>query len=449
MAKQVIADKARYTAAVVLCRVIEEGAFSNIALNTVIEDQHLSRQDAAFMAYLVLGVLERKLYLDWVIGKRIKRWPGHPLVRQALRLGCYQVLFSDSVPDSAAANSAVELCKSAGAGGLSGLVNGVLRAVIREKDGIRAPGGPSAEETALRLSCQPWMVEMLSARYSADEIDDMLGFHAVPLTVYVNPGADIAAGEAVSRLIQDGWDVKPGKWAPEALRLYGSGNIAGHPLYRNGTISIISESAMLAVLALDAQPGERVLDACAAPGGKTCLLASSVGDAGTVDAWDIHPHRVELIRAQAKRLRIGNINAGVQDASLCMEDRIESYDRVLCDMPCTGWGVLGQKPELRFNADINDIGGLCAVQQDILECCSRYVRPGGVLAYVTCTVNKMENQDIVESFLEHHKEYAPDDLAGYLPQGLRPYIRQKGMIQLITGRDEVPGFFICRMVRGI
>lgn len=442
-----VVDKARYTAMTVLKQVIEDGAYSNIALKHTIGEKRLGPRDAAFATYLVMGVLERKLYLDAVIGKYMRRWPGHPLVRQALRLGCYQVLFSDAVPDSAAANSAVELCKAAGASGLTALVNGILRNIIRGKEEIRIPQGDSVDDMALRYSCRPWMVEMLQAQYGAGEIEDILGFHTIPTTVYVNPSKDLTREQVIERLSADGWDTQQGRWVPESVRVSGAGSIAGHPLYREGYISIVSESAMLAVKASGAQPGERVLDACAAPGGKTALLAQCVGESGTVGAWDIHPHRVKLIRAQMDRLGLRNIRPAVRDATEPAEEFMGAYDRVLCDMPCTGWGVLSQKPELRFNAGIGEIGELCAVQQAILECCSRYVKPGGVLVYVTCTVNRMENEDIIVTFLDNHQAYMPGDLSAFLPGELHAYIRDKGMIQLLPGRDSVPGFFICRMVR--
>ena len=173
-------DKARYTAAVVLGKVIDEGAYSNIALNQAIGEQRLGRRDAAFATHLTMGVLERKLYLDWVIGKYIKRWPGHALTCQVLRLGCYQALFSDTVPDSAAVNTSVQLCKDVGALGLAGLVNGILRNIVRNKAKIDIPGGSSAEDMALRYSVKPWMVEMLSAQYTEEEIEAILGFTRSP-----------------------------------------------------------------------------------------------------------------------------------------------------------------------------------------------------------------------------------------------------------------------------
>jgi len=447
MSRSTIHDKARYTAAEVLSKVIEEGAYSNIALNQVFREQRLGRQDAAFATHLAMGVLERRLYLDWVIEKYMKRWPGHALVRQILRLGCYQALFSDSVPDSAAVNTSVQLTKDVGAPGLSSLVNGTLRNIVRHRERVEIPQGGSTEDMALRYSVKSWMVEMLKAQYRDEEIDDILGFHPIPLTVTVNKEKETDRERIITRLREDGWDVGEGRWVPEAIQVKGAGSIAHQSLYKDGNISIVSESAMLAVGCVDAKPGERVLDACAAPGGKSALLAQKVGEEGLIDAWDIHPHRVDLIAAQAKRLGLANIRLSVQDATVPRQELFHNYDRVLCDMPCTGWGVLSQKPELRFNTDIRDVGSLNTLQRDILSRCCEYVKPGGVLVYVTCTVNKSENEDIIVSYLDNHKEYRLDDLSPFLPEGLHPHIQDKGMIQLTPGRDGVPGFFICRMVR--
>lgn len=203
---------------------------------------------------------------------------------------------------------------------------------------------------------------------------------------------------------------------------------------------------MLAALAMEVKPGMQVLDACAAPGGKSCLMSEIMRGAGRVYAWDLHAHRVELIRAAARRLGLENIRPQARDARVKNESLLGAMDAVLVDAPCSGLGVMGDKPDIRYRLKEADVAALLPVQRDLLETCSAYVRPGGRLVYATCTILPEENVEQVKSFLLRHPEFAPDGEMQHLPQSLKTQVRE-GMLQILPGQEELDGFFIARLVR--
>ena len=203
---------------------------------------------------------------------------------------------------------------------------------------------------------------------------------------------------------------------------------------------------MLAALAVGARPGMRILDACAAPGGKTCLMAERMGASGRVFAWDVHAHRVELIRAAARRLGLDNVRPSVRDARRTDPDMALSMDAVLVDAPCSGLGVMWDKPDIRFRATEESLSQVIPLQREILDACAEMVRPGGLLVYSTCTILPEENEAQARAFLERHPEFEPDGGAEWLPEALRGHFAD-GRIQLMPDRDGIEGFFIARMRR--
>lgn len=203
---------------------------------------------------------------------------------------------------------------------------------------------------------------------------------------------------------------------------------------------------MLAACAVEAKPGMQVLDACAAPGGKSCLIAEMMRGAGRVYAWDLHEHRVEMIRAAAKRLELDNVRPQVRDAGKKLENMLLAMDAVLVDAPCSGLGVMGDKPDIKYRLSEETIDALVPVQRQILDACAAYVRPGGLLVYSTCTILPEENEEQVKAFLARHPEFEPETDAGFLPEAMRAHFRD-GMIQILPCRDGAEGFFIARMRR--
>jgi len=206
------------------------------------------------------------------------------------------------------------------------------------------------------------------------------------------------------------------------------------------------ESSMLAAMAVKAKPGMQILDTCAAPGGKTCLMAEQMKGAGRVYAWDLHEHRVELIQAAARRLGLENIRTQARDAAKINENLVTSMDAVLIDAPCSGLGVMGDKPDIKYRLNMDTVGALLPIQESILNCCSKYVQPGGLLVYSTCTILPEENTLQIEKFLKNHPEFEADCDVSWLPETLRERC-ENGMLQLLPGRDGVEGFFIARLRR--
>ena len=231
-----------------------------------------------------------------------------------------------------------------------------------------------------------------------------------------------------------------------AYRVTQPGEMTARPEYRQGLFSIQSESSMLAARALCARPGQSLLDACAAPGGKTAVLAEAMHGTGRVYAWDLHEHRVALIRAAAQRLGLDNVRPMQRDASMLREDLIQTMDGVLLDAPCSGTGVMLSKPDIKYRQSAESVEALTQTQGRLLDTCSQYVRPGGLLVYSTCSILPEENAERVRAFLESHPAFRPAPLGELLPERLRP-LEQDGMVQLLAHRDGMDGFFIARMRR--
>ena len=249
----------------------------------------------------------------------------------------------------------------------------------------------------------------------------------------------------------EGWLERAGyRWrrgaVDEAYVIEEAGNLAASEGYRRGLFSIQGESAMLAARAVGAKPGMQILDACAAPGGKTCLMAEAMHGSGRVYAWDVHPHRVELIRAAARRLELDNVRPSEHDARKPLESLNLAMDAVLVDAPCSGLGVIADKPDIKYRQSAESLAALPAVQREILDACAKAVRVGGLLVYATCTVLPAENGEQVAAFLDRHPEFERDGDASWLPEALRGQWRD-GMIQILPHRDGLEGFFIARLRR--
>ena len=234
--------------------------------------------------------------------------------------------------------------------------------------------------------------------------------------------------------------------AEDAYIVSDAGNLAAHEGYRQGLFSIQGESAMLAALAVGARPGMQILDACAAPGGKTCLMAERMGTSGRVYAWDVHPHRVELIRAAARRLGLENVRPGERDARRMAPDMRLTMDAALVDAPCSGLGVIAEKPDIKYRQTEEGLNALPLLQARILEACAGAVKVGGLLVYATCTILPDENEKVVRAFLGAHPEFEPETSDGWLPEKLRPCY-SGGMLQVLPHRDGLDGFFIARLRR--
>ena len=423
-----MADKAREAALAALGRCRRDGAYSAAAIDGAVKKYALESRDAAFLTRLVLGVEENAALCDYYIGLYSTEPTARlePKVLDILRLGVCQLLFLDKVPPSAAVNTGVELCRAAGVGRASGLVNAVLRRVAENRGRLPdVPGRGTAQYLAVKYSHPLWLAEKLTADhgYAFTEAFFAADNRPSPLDVQVNTLKTTATALA-ARFAEAGVTCAPHPLLPDCLRLAASGAVTALPGFDEGLFYVQSAAARWCVSAAELRPGMTVLDACAAPGGKSFAAAMDMKDRGVVVARDIKEKKIRLIESGAARLGISIIRAAAMDAR---EKTAEVYDAVLADVPCSGLGVIGGKPEIRNRAP-EDIAGLPAIQLEILRALADKVRCGGVLLYSTCTVLKEENEDVIAAFLAERPDYQAELTRGFWPQ-----------------TDETDGFFVCRL----
>lgn len=440
---------ARDVALKALGDVVGNGAYAAQALDRALSESKLSDEDRRLAASLFYFAIENRLQIEWALGKLLQTRP-EPMVADILHIAAAQILFMDRIPDHAAVDEAVKQTRAAGRDGLSGMVNGVLRGLIRLRDeeGLALPGRDEQPEEylSLKYSLALPAVKRLIAAYGVDEAERIAAFAPAERTQTVRPNAErLTDAQFEAMLDKEGLAWKHGT-AAHAYVLSGAGDLSRLDGYRAGLFSIQGESSMLAAQAVEARPGMQLLDACAAPGGKTCLMAEQMGTSGRVYAWDVYPHRVELIRAAARRLSLENVRPAVHDARKGQPSLELAMDAVLVDAPCSGLGVIQDKPDIKYRLKEEDFESILPLQREILENCSHFVRVGGRLVYSTCTILPEENEAQVNAFLSRHPEFEPDTDDSWLPEALRGKSAD-GMLTILPHRDGMAGFFIARMRR--
>ena len=442
-------DSPRAVALRALQDVVRADAYAAQALDRQLSAARLMPEDKRLASSMFYFAVENRLYIETMLSSFMDAKP-EPVVNDILHIAAAQILFMDRIPDHAAVDEAVKQVRAAGREGLTGLVNAVLRSLIRARDAgeLKLPdrGAEPVRWLSVKHSVAPVIAERLIAAYGLDTAAEIVACQEQGRSQTVRYNRMRTDAAAFERWL----DEQKLQWkrgmVEDAYIVTGAGNLADTDGYRRGLFSIQGESAMLAALAVQAKPGMQVLDACAAPGGKTCLMAERMGGAGRVYAWDVHEHRVQLIRAAARRLGLDNVRATVYDARQPMEGLRLSMDAVLVDAPCSGLGVIADKPDIKYRASAQALDALPGIQLQILEAASQAVKPGGRLVYATCTVLPNENEAVVRAFLAKHPEFQPDSGAEWLPEALRPKL-VGGMIQLLPNHDGLEGFFIARMRR--
>lgn len=425
---------ARYTAVKLLMRTFRDGGYSHLLLDKELAASDLSKDDKRLCALLYYGVTERLLTLEHVV----QTYSGKPLaklddeVRCILCLGIYQLKYCDTIPARAAVNETVKLCSMLRKRSAAGFVNAVLRHFQRDGLEIRYPDTPDDDAVQqIRWSAPAALIAKVRAEqgtvFAEQFFEDSL--RTPPVTIRLNTcravPADIAALHPVeSTRLADAYFTD-------------AGNVAGRPEFRNGLYHVQDLSSQLCCAVLAPQPGETVLDVCAAPGGKSFTIAERMQNRGTVYAFDLHTHRVKLIRDGAERLGLTCIQTAVQDAAVHRPD-MPAADRILCDVPCSGLGVIRRKPEIKYKP-LDSFADLPALQYRILETAGTYLKPGGVLVYSTCTISKDENERVVERFLAAHPEFVTDPLTEF---GF-----SEGWATFSPAFDNCDGFFAARLRR--
>ncbi|MCD8052396.1 MAG: 16S rRNA (cytosine(967)-C(5))-methyltransferase RsmB [Clostridiales bacterium] len=429
---------ARETAFYVLERA-KSGAWSDSALKSAIRSNALSPRDSALCSRICYGVQQNQLLLDYWIScfSRVPVEKLESAVLTALRMGLYQIALMDRVPERAAVNESVELVKRSSRNpNSSRLTNGILRAFCR-----REGDWPQAPSLSVQYSHPQWLVNALAAELPGGDVEPLLAADnsQPPTTIQVNT-LRTTTQELANALAERGVGVRLHPWLPDCLELTGTGDLEELPQFRAGDFTVQDAAAKLAVLAADPQPGDRVLDACAAPGGKSFAAAVQMQDRGELFSCDIQPKKVRLIRDGAKRLGISILTAEVRNGKAFYEDCGSKYDLVLADVPCSGLGIIRKKPDIRYK-NPDSLGDLPDVQRAILDNVSRYVKPGGTLLYATCTVLRRENRDVVEGFLADHPAFRLEPFRLPGPVGDVP----EGMVTLWPHLHGTDGFFMAKL----
>ena len=437
---------ARDTALQVLIACRTQDAWANGVLKEYAQRDRLDRREAALAAHLCYGVLQNRNRLDFYLKQLLtgKLNQLHPVVRDVLHLGLYQLLFMDKIPQSAAVNESVGLVRKycPKQKFAPGLCNAVLRNAVRSMDTLRQP--VSLED---RYSHPQKLIRKLKSYVSPERLEPMLAANnsVQDMTVQVNT-LKVSAEALAEQLAAEGVQAKPHGWMRDCLCLSGTGDLEKLAAFRDGLFYVQDPAAKLSVLCAELseeRPG-RVLDCCAAPGGKSFAAAIAMGGKGNVFSCDLYMHKTALIQNGADRLGFAGIQVFQQDATVVHDGWQNSMDCVIADVPCSGYGIIRKKPDIRFK-DPDTMTELPKLQLEILELQSGYVKPGGVLMYSTCTLVYEENEGVVKAFLEMHPEFFLEPLP--LPDVFSG--NTSGMLALVPGQYDTDGFFVARMRRTV
>lgn len=422
----------------------QKGTFMNVLVRDALDRfPDLEPRRRAFIKRLAEGVVERKMELDAVLDRYSKKPMSaqKPKVRIILRMGLYQLLYMDSVPASAACNESVRLAKRVGLTAVSGYINGLLRNITRDLEAGKL--NAETESLSVRYSMPQWIIDLWDEQLGREQTRQLLPALLAerPVCIRIMP---YVTGEERERLLRDlaaaGAQLMPGRWIRDCYYMKKSGRLTDLPGYRDGKWTVQDESSMFAVTAAGLTGDEVLLDVCAAPGGKA-MHAASLLPRGHVEAFDLTERKVALIRENASRLRLTNLTAWRRDALEKDEARREQADVLLCDLPCSGLGIIGRKQDIKYRVTDKDLPELAALQRRILAASVPCLKPGGILIYSTCTIDRLENEENL-LYIEKELGMIPEEISGLLPAGI-PGIRRNA-IQLLPHIHGTDGFFVAR-----
>ena len=434
---------ARETAlnALIACR--KEGAWSNGVLKEYILRDRLDGRDAALATRLCYGVLQNRLKLDFYLQQLLtgKLKDLHPVVRDILHMGLYQLYEMDKIPESAAVNESVDLakryCKKQRSA--PGLTNAVLRKAVQTRGELKEP-----RSYVDQYSHPQKLVDLLKGYVGKERLEKMLiANNAAPQTVIQVNTLKVTVEELTERLAGEGVTAQPHGWMPDCLVLGNTGNMENLSSFKEGLYYVQDPAAKLSVLCAQLPKEDiRVLDCCAAPGGKSFAAAIAMGGRGAITSCDVHAHKAGLIANGAARLELNNITARQQDATVSVAQWVDAMDAVIADVPCSGYGIIRKKPDIRYK-DPDSMRELPALQLQILKNQATYVKKGGTLLYSTCTLVREENEGVVEAFLKENSEFylEPLNLPAVFPKD------ESGMLALVPGEYDTDGFFIAKLRR--
>ncbi len=428
----------------ILNDVVNGGAYLHLALKNGLRG--CDRNTAASVTALVYAAIENIKYSDYLIAYYTKG-RIHGSIRLVLRMGIAELLAMNTA-SYAVLDESVKLTKSIGKGELSGFVNGVLRRIDRERAALPELPKDAVEYLMIRFGIPSFLAREYINEYGLEFTESMLRTRIDFMTIraqFPHTCEELMEGLLLSDEVFAGRSFHRGRLDNDAIILDKGVDISASQLFADGKIAVQSESAMLVCRVCKVKPGIRVLDTCAAPGGKTAYLASIMRNEGAVTAWELHENRVKLTNAAFERLGVRNALCIKHDASVPKPELYGSMDVVLMDVPCSGFGVRS-KPDTYLNRNEASIEEIRGIQQGILNECCKYVRTGGALVYATCTVSRKENEDNINRFLVEHEDFLPDDFSDILPDEYGDRI-SNGMLQLFPNLDNTDGFFMARLVR--
>ncbi len=443
---------ARATALEILMEITQQKEYSHLVIRNALDKiQYVPKQERAFINRLVEGTLEYQIRIDYILNQysSVKVSKMKPVIRNILRTGVYQLLFMDSVPDSAACNEAVKLAQKKGFYSLKGFVNGVMRNISRERDAIKYPDRKEnpAEYLSVYYSMPLWLVERWMKEYGEEVTEVMLGDFLMekPTTIRcqmyrMNPEMTI------SSLKDQGVKVQKAPYVENAYYISEYNHLAGLKSFIMGRFVVQDVSSMLVAQAAAPKQGDYVIDLCAAPGGKSLHVADLMEGTGSVEARDLTEYKVGLIEENIERLQVQNVKAVKKDATVLDKDAIGKADLVLADVPCSGLGVISKKTDIKYRMDKDQIQELVILQRRILHNASNYVKPGGTLIYSTCTVTPEENIENVRWFTKNYP-FELESLNPYISEELHDAGTMEGYLQLLPGVKKTDGFFLARLKR--
>ncbi|GIO26102.1 16S rRNA (cytosine(967)-C(5))-methyltransferase RsmB [Ornithinibacillus bavariensis] len=441
----------RNTAIDLLLRIEQDNGYSHLLISHEMKSKHIAPKDEGLLTEIVYGTTARKITLDYYINNFISQKKKlRPWVHTLLRMSVYQMIYLDKVPDHAIIHEAVEIAKQRGHKGIASLVNAVLRNI--QRSGV--PDTNTITDDVKRLSVETshpeWLIKRWMNHYGYETTREMClaNLHHKPISIRVQP-MKITREQAIDILRKEGYEVSESMFSPQGI-IIEKGNILKSSLFNEGIVTIQDQSSMLAGEMISVKPGQTVLDACSAPGGKATHIAEKMEDKGVIYAHDLHEKKIKLIQNKAKELNITIINAKAWDARKLQECyEPNTFDRILVDAPCSGLGVMRGKPDIKYNKKESDIEKLAEIQQHILANVSPLLKIGGLLLYSTCTVDSMENEDVVNKFLKSHKNFEIDkhffaELSNELRHSLG--VSEYGL-QLFPQTYQTDGFFLTRLKR--
>ncbi|WP_019152834.1 16S rRNA (cytosine(967)-C(5))-methyltransferase RsmB [Robertmurraya massiliosenegalensis] len=433
----------------ILEQIEKNQSYSNLLLNNEIKKNQINSKDIGLLTELVYGTLQRRMTLDFYLQPFLKKARKLELwVRQLLRLTVYQMVYLDKIPDRAAIYEAVEMAKRRGHKGISSMVNGVLRSIQREGVPSLEDISDPVERLSISTSHPSWLVQRWVNQLGYERAKEMCEMNlTAPLqTARINT-TKTNRKACMEMLQEEGYQVEASSVIPEAIRCL-KGNLANSQAFKDGLLTIQDESSMIVAYALGVQQDEEILDACAAPGGKTTHIAEKLNQTGKVFSLDLHDHKVKLIAQNASRLQLTNIETKALDSRKVQEHfKEESFDRILLDAPCSGFGVMRRKPDMKYTKKETDVDQLQEIQLQLLKSVTPLLKKGGILVYSTCTVDETENGAVVEKFLGENKEFIGDiGLKGRLPETIQP-LCDEFTLQILPQDFGSDGFYIAALRR--